>query len=330
LGQIAWLCLGRWLLGPPAYYARVPTTPVLRVRPIEMPSPSLQQVFGGLVEMTVADGVALLTMMDSGDGSRCFEWGTAVREHRWNPLLIGALGQALDAVEALPESSCGCVVVGNAGKFWSNGMDLQYLDSATPAENAAHELATNALMARVLTFPIPSIAAISGHFCAAGAMMGLCFDYRIMSNDRGFFFIPGVDIGLVYSPLQTAVMMAKLPPRMHRDVIIYNSKRWVAAELVAEGLVESAYPAGAAVTEAALELAATLKPKGQGAARQAMGGIKRRVYRGVLEALEEGGAMDVGGRTAGVDRPPPSAMQGPGGGGATATTPPPTTTAAKL
>ena len=102
--------------------------------------------------------------------------------------------------------------------------------------------------------------------------MGLCFDYRVMSDDRGFFFIPGVDIGcegcraaptitpwrvmcrytnlyglhrktlaatapplaprLVYSPLQTAVMTAKLPASMHRDVIVFNSKRWVAPELL--------------------------------------------------------------------------------------------------
>ena len=41
-----------------------------------------------------------------------------------------------------------------------------------------------------MTFGMPTIAAISGHFCAAGGMMGLCFDYRIMSSDRGFFFIP--------------------------------------------------------------------------------------------------------------------------------------------
>ena len=55
--------------------------------------------------------------------------------------------------------------------------------------------------------------------------MGLAFDYRIMTSERGYFFVPGVDLGIVYSPLQTELMMAKLPPGMHRDVIIMNSIR---------------------------------------------------------------------------------------------------------
>ena len=42
-----------------------------------------------------------------------------------------------------------------------------------------------------------------------------------------------------------------------------------------------------------------------------MGGIKRGVYKRVLDALAEGGAMDAGGRSKGVDRPDPSVMRGP-------------------
>merc|ERR1719197_1894758 len=94
------------------------------------------------------------------------------------------------------------------------------------------------LMVRVCCFPLPTVAAIRGHFCAAGGMMGLAFDYRLMSTDRGFFFIPGVDIGLVYSPFQTAIMTTKLPASMHRDVIVLNSKRWNAEELVKRGVVD--------------------------------------------------------------------------------------------
>ena len=163
-----------------------------------------------------------------------------------------------------------------------------------------------------MTFGMPTIAAISGHFCAAGGMMGLCFDYRIMSNDRGFFFIPGVDLGLVYSPLQTAVMTTKLPTSMFRDVIIMNNRRWAADELVEREVIESAVPSDE-VVPAALELAQTLKAKGVGPARAAMGGIKAAVYKPVLDALEVQGAMGYSGRTKGVDRPDPSVMSGPGG-----------------
>ena len=42
---------------------------------------------------------------------------------------------------------------------------------------------------------------------------------------RGLFFIPGVDLGLVYAPMQTELMKAKLPQAMHRDVILFNSRQ---------------------------------------------------------------------------------------------------------
>merc|ERR1719487_1099669 len=99
------------------------------------------------------------------------------------------------------------------------------------------------------------------------------------------FFIPGVDLGLVYGRLQMAVMAAKLPQPMHRGVVD------VAAN-------------SAEVLPRALELAQSLRPKGQGPARKALGGIKRGLYKDVLEALAEGGdLMDLSGTTKGVDRP---------------------------
>ena len=52
------------------------------------------------------------------------------------------------------------------------------------------------LQVRLLRFPVPTICVANGHWCAAGGMLGLTFDFRVMSNDRGFFFIPGVDLGL--------------------------------------------------------------------------------------------------------------------------------------
>jgi enoyl-CoA hydratase/carnithine racemase len=85
------------------------------------------------------------------------------------------------------------------------------MDVHTGPENATLGKLVDDLMAKILCFPVPTIAAINGHFCAAGGMMGLCFDYRIMNSEKGFFFVPGVDLGIVYSPFQTAMMMAKLP-----------------------------------------------------------------------------------------------------------------------
>merc|ERR1719277_2305792 len=140
-----------------------------------------------------------------------------------------------------------------------------------------HSSNVNRLLARLCCFPLPTVAALSGHWCATGGMMGLAVDYRVMSSDRGYFFVPGVDLGLVYAPVQIELMKAKLPVGMHREVILFNSRRWNGQDLAAAGVLEAAVPS-AEVLPKALELAARLRPKGQGAARRALGGIKRGVY----------------------------------------------------
>jgi len=84
-------------------------------------------------------------------------------------------------------------------------------------------------------------------------------------------------------------------------------KRWDATALKGTGLVDLVAPA-AEVPVKALDFAMKLKVKGQGAARKAMGGIKREVYKDVVEALRENAGMQYGGRSKGVDRFAPSKL----------------------
>lgn len=172
------------------------------------------------VSLSIREGVAVLTLLGE---SGTLPWGTSRQEHRFNPVMLRAMTAALDAVER--DDSVNVLVVTNKGKFWSNGMDLNYLDKH-PDEAANLLKQTDRLIARICCFPRSTVAAIRGHWCATGGMMGLAFDFRLMSRDAGFFFIPAVDLGLVFSPFQTQLMKAKLPRSMHRDVLLFNSRRW--------------------------------------------------------------------------------------------------------
>lgn len=256
-------------------------------------------VFEDEVSLEFKDGVAVVTLKaTSGE----FAWGTKREEHRWNPTTVKAFSQALDTVEAAGESMASALVVANAGKFWSNGFDLKYAASHA-TEDFQEKL--NEIMTRVCCFPLPTVAALDGHWVAAGGMMGLAFDYRVMASDRGFFFIPGVDLGLIYAPLQIALMKSKLSPEMQREVIVFNSKRWNGEALAQKGIVECAVPSKQVLAKA-MELAASLKPKGSGGARKALGGIKRAVYKDVVEACAAGGGMNMSGTTKGVEYAPTS------------------------
>eukprot|EP01065_Artemidia_motanka_P049221 TRINITY_DN8092_c4_g1_i1.p1 TRINITY_DN8092_c4_g1~~TRINITY_DN8092_c4_g1_i1.p1 ORF type:complete len:279 (+),score=66.00 TRINITY_DN8092_c4_g1_i1:62-838(+) len=245
----------------------------------------------GLYTVSVDGGVAVVTMAPT---SGKFKWGTPKAEHRWNPYSVQGMHAALDRLEH--DQNVRCLVVAANGKFWSNGMDLNWLDQATPAEGAECNKQLNALMARVLCFPVPTVAALSGHWCAAGGMMGLCFDYRVMSSKKGYFFIPGVDLGIVYSPFQTALMKAKLPFHMHRDVIVLNLRRWNAVDLLREHVVDEACED---VHAASLAAARRLSAKGGGPARKALQRIKRRVYADVVAALDYIPEMEYAGRVKG-------------------------------
>eukprot|EP00434_Breviolum_minutum_P011713 symbB.v1.2.010333.t1/scaffold671.1/size323421/14 len=249
----------------------------------------------GDVRLELRNGVALITLQAT---EGVWPWGTQRREHRWNPELVCNLSKALDAVEV--EFSVEALVVTNEGKYWSNGMDLRFLDTCSTEEMSTLQRDTNQLMARMCCFPLPTIAALRGHWCAAGGMMGLALDFRIMSSDSGFFFIPGIDLGLVYAPMQMALMKAKLPQNMHRDVILFNSRRWTAPELLLAGAIDAAEPSHLVLPHA-LKLAQNLRIKGRGAARKALQGIKRGLYHEVLQAE---GEMTFPGRVRGIDRVP--------------------------
>merc|ERR1712176_1291077 len=92
-----------------------------------------------------------------------FPWGTRVFEHRINPLLLEQVNAALDAAE---RAEAQAVVVIGEGKFFCNGMDLQYI-SANVSESTKIQTEAERLLSRILTFRTPTVAALNGHWAAA-------------------------------------------------------------------------------------------------------------------------------------------------------------------
>lgn len=202
-------------------------------------------------------------------------------EHRINPLLLKQVHAALDAAD---KEGAQAVVVAGEGRFFCNGMDLQYI-SANVAESTKLQTEAELLLARILTLKVPTVAALNGHFTAAGAMLGLAFDVRVMPSDgKGLFFVPGIDIGLVYSAGMTELMKAKMPQPLWNDVLCFG-KRYQSAELLQYGVVNAAPPTSELVSTA-LEMAQNLKSKGKDAkTRETLHGIKQNLYKGAVASL---------------------------------------------
>lgn len=228
-------------------------------------------------DMRIEDGVAVISL--GGAGEEQSPWGTPLAEHRFNPGSILGFLEALDRVDK--DASVSAVVVTAEGKFWSNGFDLKYIQTHSEHADLLQQ-ATEVACARLLSFSKPTIAAVNGHATAAGAMLMLAFDVRVMNSERGFFFVPGIDLGLVYSPGMSALMASKLPHSIQRDVIVFG-KRFTATTLLPHGVVDVAVPP-ADVLQTAIKEAVALKPKAKHP--QTMSLIKGTLYHEAIAALQ--------------------------------------------
>ncbi|UGT61689.1 enoyl-CoA hydratase-related protein [Nocardia asteroides] len=153
-------------------------------------------------------------------------------ENRFSPDWLDAVGTHLDAVE---RDARGLITIGT-GKFYSNGLDLEWL--LANGDHAEEYVArVQELFARVLTFPMPTVAAVNGHSFGAGAMLGIAHDYRLMRADRGYYCFPEVDIDITFTPGMAALIQAKLTPRAALTAMT-TGRRFGADDALAAGLVD--------------------------------------------------------------------------------------------
>ena len=154
-------------------------------------------------------------------------------ENRLHPELLSALESVLDAIEGRGEPAA--LVLTGAGKFFSNGLDLEYM-GANPSEAGPTLARVHSLFRRVLALDAPTVAAINGHVFAAGAMLALCFDLAVMRADRGYFCLPEADLGFPFTVGMNALLTARLsPPVAHRAMV--TGHRFTGPEALAGGIV---------------------------------------------------------------------------------------------
>ena len=191
-------------------------------------------------------------------------------DNRFNETSITALGAALDEVEAADGPKA--LVTTGAGKFFSNGLDLDWMGGDDCDDVDAFLGTVVGLLGRVLTFPAVTVAALNGHAFAGGAMLAVAHDHRVMRDDRGFWCTPEVDLGMRFMPGMNDVLVAKLPaPTAHTAMTL--GRRYPADEALAAGIVQ-ATAAESEVLETAVTHAAAHAAK----AGAVLGAIKRDLY----------------------------------------------------
>jgi enoyl-CoA hydratase/carnithine racemase len=198
-------------------------------------------------------------------------------ENRFNEGFVSAVNRALDEVERFDGAAA--LVTTGEGKFYSNGLDLTWMMGPECGAPQAFVAQVQALLARLLTFPRTTVAAINGHAFAAGAMLALCHDFRVMRDDRGYFCLPEVDINIPFTPGMSALIQARLQPQVAHEACI-TGRRYGATDALANGIVSEACGEAEVLRQAVARGSAL-----SGKSSATVGAIKRGLYAHVTASL---------------------------------------------
>ncbi len=173
------------------------------------------------------EGDLHLVTMNAGPNVICPEWQQRMLD-------------ILDTVEADCGKGAALILTGD-DKFFCNGLNLEVVTQLAPEEMVLFASRMAEIHKRFLVLPCPTIAAVNGHAFAGGAFMALSCDYRIMREDRGWFSVSEVDVGVPIPAPMMGILQGKLPANTARDAVLIG-KRYTADEAIAAGIADGKAP----------------------------------------------------------------------------------------
>jgi enoyl-CoA hydratase/carnithine racemase len=216
-------------------------------------------------------------------------------ENRFNLDVVQEFNVNLDKI--LETGARALVITGGTGKFFSNGHDVVWLEK-TFDNKEAHRFIIEyyKLLARLLAYPLPTVAAVNGHAFAGGCLLAMALDYRVMRPDRGFICMNEIDmvpeIPSVVSKItpgcfedadykMISLLKQKIDVRVLRDMLL-QGMRFDGTVAKEKGLVDSLSPD---VLEEATKLARQLGKKAHRSNRRTFAVLKFEQHRECIQVL---------------------------------------------
>nr|WP_053777885.1 enoyl-CoA hydratase/isomerase family protein [Gordonia sp. NB41Y]KOY49338.1 enoyl-CoA hydratase [Gordonia sp. NB41Y] len=188
----------------------------------------------------------------------------------------------IEQVESLVDTAVAdgakALVITATGKFFTNGLDTDFI-AAHAAELPAYLDKVHGLYTKILTLPVPTIAAINGHAFGAGAMLALCADHVVMRTERGFWSLPEAALSMPFTRGMASLIRTRLTDRTATEAML-TSRRYAADAAVAAGIVDEA-----AAADDLLALAAAIGAERAPLAGPAQTLIKRGLRQPLLADL---------------------------------------------
>lgn len=221
-----------------------------------------------LIQLEQQGPVAILTMNSE--------------QNRHNPDFLAIFNQQLDKIETNAEFKS-VVLSSSSDKNWSLGIDVDWMASAqnSPEDIANFMLAVVQLFKRILTFPMPVIAAINGHTYGNGAVLACACDFRLMREDRGFFCFPEVDLSIPFFPSMFPTILKAIPQPLFNRLAM-SGQRIDAKILLENQVLEATFESPQALAAGAVKFAQQFDKK-----RWIYAQNKSQMFTEILTAMDE-------------------------------------------
>jgi len=195
--------------------------------------------------------------------------------------MLDTFDEQLDRAE---KEAKAVVIAGREGKFCA-GFDLETM-MAGP--DSAKEILTKGgeLLLRLYTFPLPVVAACTGHALAGGALMLLCCDLRLGTPGAFKIGLNETQIGLPLPLLGRELARDRLS-RRHLTEATLLARIYDPETACDAGYLDRLAPAG--VVEEAVQVATTLA----GLSLPAVAATKKALRGGTVATIREGHEADL-------------------------------------
>lgn len=157
------------------------------------------------ITYSIEDGIAWITMDDSKANAMNWEF-------------FEEMGKSMDQAEN--DGAKVLVITGRPG-FFSGGLDLKLVPTLSPTEFGDFATKFARTMLRVFSFPVPTIAACTGHAIAGGAMLTFACDRRFALDGRYRIQMNETLIGIALPSWMFLIARSAIPSRWRNEALLH-------------------------------------------------------------------------------------------------------------
>jgi enoyl-CoA hydratase len=149
-------------------------------------------------------------------------------------------GESLDRVET--DNAKVLIFAGRPG-FFSGGLDLKLVSTLQPKDLSKFTETFALTILRVFSFPIPTIAACTGHAIAGGAMLCFACDRRFIIDGNYKIQVNEVLIGIPLPSFMLLIGSSAIPQQWQNEALLHG-KAYNPAEIVARNIFDAVVEEG--------------------------------------------------------------------------------------